>query len=387
MATVFLASDLRHHQRAVAIKWPDPELAAAIGPERFLREIEIAADLSHIHILPLYDSGVADGLLFYVMPYAEDGSLRQRLEREKQLPIADAVRIAREVAEALDFAHGRGVVHRDIKPENILLKGQHAVVADFGIARAVLASGDARALTGTGVVIGTPACMSPEQAAGSKEVDGRSDQYSLGCVLYEMLAGQPPFTGPTADSIVHQQRNVAPRPVTDLRPTIPEGVARALQRTLAKTPADRFSTTAEFAAAIAAGAEPAPGLLPERGDRPTQVTERTQSDPGPTPRSHRVRAVTLASAALVIAYVAVAAWQQWWPFHPEIRPPAKKSWILVAEFDGPAADSSVVTATRDMVMAALDQSEIVATVPREQILVALRNADKPASTRVDAELA
>ena len=208
MATVFLAEDLRH-PRQVAIKVLDHELAAAVGTERFLREIRIAAGLSHPHIVPLFDSGAADGLLYYVMPYAEGESLRHRLAREKQLPLEDSLRIAREVADALDHAHRHDLVHRDIKPENILLSGQHAVVADFGIARAVAAAGG-KTLTATGVSIGTPAYMSPEQTLGSSEVDGRADQYALGCVLYEMLAGQPPFTGPTAESLKHQHANVQP---------------------------------------------------------------------------------------------------------------------------------------------------------------------------------
>jgi len=248
MATVYLGEDLKHH-RSVAIKVLDPELAAVIGAERFLREIEVAARLNHPHILPLHDSGSADDLLYYVMPYAEGESLRQRLEREKQLPLADALRIAGEVADALDYAHRRGLVHRDIKPENILLEEQHAVVADFGIARAIVVAGGEK-LTTSGVVVGTPVYMSPEQAMGSRDVDGRSDVYSLGCVLYEMLAGQPPFTGPTGESLVHQHLSVAPRSVADLRPAVPAGIARALGQALAKTPADRFETAARFAEAL-----------------------------------------------------------------------------------------------------------------------------------------
>ena len=207
MATVFLAEDLRH-RRLVAIKVLSPEVAAAIGAERFLREIEVAARLSHPHILPLYESGAAGDLLYYVMPYVEGESLRERTTREKQLPLADALRIAREVADALHCAHGRGVVHRDIKPENILLAEQHAVVADFGIARAIVAAGGEK-LTTTGLVIGTPVYMSPEQRAGSNDLDGRSDLYSLGCVLYEMLAGQPPFIGATAESLAYLGRRTA----------------------------------------------------------------------------------------------------------------------------------------------------------------------------------
>jgi len=251
MATVYLAEDLKHH-RSVAIKVLDAEVAAAIGPERFLREIETVARLTHPHILPLFDSGGAAGLLFYAMPYVEGESLRDRLSREKQLPVEDALRIAREVADALSYAHGRGLIHRDIKPENILLEEGHAVVADFGVARAVAAAGGEK-LTGTGVAVGTPLYMSPEQAAGSRDLDGRSDLYSLGCVLYEMLAGVPPFAGTTAESIAHQHLNVAPRPVTELRPAVPVTVASALQRALAKAPADRFDRAALFGEALGRG--------------------------------------------------------------------------------------------------------------------------------------
>jgi tetratricopeptide (TPR) repeat protein len=265
MATVYLAEDLKH-RRHVAIKVLRPELAGALGPDRFLREIEIAARLDHPHILPLYDSGEAHGFLYYVMPFVEGESLRDRLAREKQLPIDDAIQIAREVADALSYAHSRDVVHRDIKPENILLAGGHARVADFGIARAVSEAGGDR-LTGTGLAIGTPTYMSPEQAAGSRELDGRSDLYSLGCVLYEMLAGHPPFTGPI-ESMVHQHLTVEPAAVTTLRPAVPPAVAAALMRVLAKTPADRFSPAAQFADALRPSVLTPPSALPPTAARP-----------------------------------------------------------------------------------------------------------------------
>jgi TolB-like protein len=252
MAHVFLAHDLKL-DRPVAIKVLRPDLAAVLGGDRFLREITLAAKLEHPHILGLYDSGEADGILYYVMPYVEGESLRDRLNREKQLPVDEALQISREVADALSFAHARGVIHRDIKPENILLRAGHAVVADFGIARAVDAAGGER-LTETGVTLGTPTYMSPEQAAGSQDLDGRSDLYALGCVLYEMLAGQPPFTGPTVESMIHQHLAVEPPNVTSIRPAVPSWVAAALQRSLAKTPADRFNPVAQFSDALRAGA-------------------------------------------------------------------------------------------------------------------------------------
>lgn len=261
MGTVYLAADLKHHRR-VAIKVLEPEMAAVLGRERFLREIETAARLTHPHILPLHDSGEAGGTLFYVMPYVEGESLQARLAREKQLPVADALRIAREVADALAFAHAHGVVHRDIKPGNILLEGDHAVVADFGLARAIAGGpADAEAPTGAGgltvagAAVGTPAYMSPEQAVGANDVDGRSDQYALGCVLYELLAGRPPFAGGSAESLVHRHLTEAPRPVTELRPEVPDAVRDALARALAKTREERFATTAEFAKALEGDAQ------------------------------------------------------------------------------------------------------------------------------------
>jgi serine/threonine-protein kinase len=249
MATVFLAQDLKHH-RSVAIKVLHAELTAALGPERFLREIEIAARLQHPHILPLYDSGAAAGFLYYVMPYVEGESLRDRLTREKQLAQDDALRIATEVAGALAYAHSRGVVHRDIKPENIMLSGGTAVVTDFGIARAVSAAGEGQHLTETGTIIGTPAYMSPEQATGASEIDGRSDQYSLACVVYEMLVGEPPFTGPTAQAVIARHSLDMVSPPSIVRATIPDAVEGAILRGLSKVPADRYPTTALFAEAL-----------------------------------------------------------------------------------------------------------------------------------------
>ena len=265
MAVIFLARDLRH-DRPVAIKVLRPELAGVLGPARFLREIQVAARLIHPHILPMLDSGEADGLLYYTMPFVEGDTLRQRLEREKQLPLGDSLRIAREVADALDYAHRQGIVHRDIKPENVLFAAGHAVVADFGIAHAMEAAGGGK-LTTTGVVLGTPAYLSPEQAAGSHALDARTDQYALGCVVYEMLAGQPPFTGPTAESLMHQHLNVPARTVSELRPAVPAALAGTIARALAKNPADRFESTARFADSLVlpAAAAVAPAQIPARG--------------------------------------------------------------------------------------------------------------------------
>ncbi len=250
MATVFLAQDLRH-DRKVALKLLRPELSAVIGAERFLAEIKLTANLQHPHILPLFDSGEADSHLFYVMPFVEGESLRSRLNREKQLPVAEAVRIATEVASALDYAHRHGVVHRDIKPENILLHDGRALVADFGIALAASKAGGNR-MTETGMSLGTPHYMSPEQAMGEREITPRSDVYALGVVLYEMLTGDPPFTGSTAQAVVARVLTEAPRPILPQRHTIPPEVEGAVLTALEKLPADRFASAAEFAQALAA---------------------------------------------------------------------------------------------------------------------------------------
>jgi TolB-like protein/Tfp pilus assembly protein PilF len=248
MATVYLAEDLKHG-RQVAIKVLRPELAASLGVERFVREIEIAANLTHPHILPLFDSGEADGFLYYVMPFIEGESLRERLAREGKLSVAETIRLTDQVASALSHAHERGLVHRDIKPENILLAGNQAIVADFGIARAVEVAGGER-LTGTGLAIGTPAYMSPEQAVGDKHLDARSDVYALGCVVHEMVSGHAPFEGATPQELLAKH---AVDTVPSLRthdPSIPLFVERAVGRALAKSPADRFQSASAFAEAL-----------------------------------------------------------------------------------------------------------------------------------------
>jgi serine/threonine-protein kinase len=248
MAVVYLAEDLKHG-RQVAIKVLQPSVSATLGTERFLKEIETAARLQHPHILPLYDSGEADGFLYYVMPYVEGDSLRDRIDREGQLPVEEAVRLAREVADGLGYAHAEGVIHRDIKPGNIMLQGGHAVIADFGIAQAVDEAGGER-LTATGVSTGSPVYMSPEQARGSERLDGRTDLYSLGCVLYEMLAGEAPFTGGTRASITARKEMEAAPDLRTLRDTVPEAVDAAVRKALAKAPADRFQTAGEFGEAL-----------------------------------------------------------------------------------------------------------------------------------------
>jgi serine/threonine-protein kinase len=315
MATVYLAGDLRH-DRKVALKVLRPELAAVIGAERFLQEIRVTANLQHPHILPLHDSGEADGFLYYVMPFVEGESLRDRLNRERHLPVDDALRTATQVAAALSYAHGRGVIHRDIKPENILLTSGAAVVADFGIARAVTEAGGGR-LTETGLSLGTPQYMSPEQATGDRDLDGRSDVYALGCVLYEMLAGEPPYTGPTAQSVIAKVLTETPRPVRNARPAVPDHVEVAIHRALARLPADRFRTAAEFAEALS---RPGAAGMPATAGRGA-----TTGRPG-----FERRQVLAGAAVLLIAVaVALAGWLR--PAPPVPRPMVRVSLTLPAE--------------------------------------------------------
>ena len=292
MATVYLAYDPKHDRR-VAIKVLRPELAAIVGGERFLKEIRTTANLQHPHILPLHDSGEADGFVYYVMPYVEGESLRQRLKRETQLPVEDAVRITREVASGLDYAHRHGVVHRDIKPENILLHDGQALVADFGIALAVSRTDGSTRMTETGMSLGTPHYMSPEQAMGEREITPKSDVYALGCVLYEMLAGEPPFTGPTPQAIIARVVTDEPRPLTIQRRTVPLSVEAAVMTALSKLPADRFASAADFADALALRTGP------------TTATRSAAVLPQPTV-SHSRRSATLGVVAIVLVVAASA---------------------------------------------------------------------------------
>ncbi|MGH9261692.1 MAG: serine/threonine-protein kinase, partial [Acidimicrobiales bacterium] len=248
MATVYLAQDLKH-DRPVALKVLHPALAAALGPERFHREIMLAARLQHPHVLGVHDSGEAAGQLWFTMPFVEGESLRSRLARERQLPVEDALRIVREAALGLEYAHQHGVIHRDIKPENLLLTTDGStLVADFGIARAL--GGGEQQLTGTGIAVGTAAYMSPEQARGERQLDARTDVYALGCVLYEMLAGEPPFTGPTAQAIIARALTGTPRPIHPMRAGVPEALDSVIAKAMAVTPADRYPSAAEFARAL-----------------------------------------------------------------------------------------------------------------------------------------
>jgi serine/threonine-protein kinase len=354
MATVYLAKDLKL-KRNVAVKVLKPEIAAVLGAERFLREVTITAQLEHPHILGLHDSGEADGFLYYVMPYVEGDTLRDRLNREKQLPLDDALQIAREVADALSYAHSRDVIHRDIKPENILLEAGHAVVADFGIARAISAAGGEK-LTQTGVALGTPAYMSPEQAAGSSEIDGRSDLYSLGCVLYEMLGGQPPFTGPTVESVVQQHLTAEAPSIVGIRPAVSAHVAAAVARALAKTPADRFSPVALFGEAlmpVATTGVPA--------DVPAAALRR--------PRWHVVAYAGVALLAMIGAYAIGSRFLA----QSEPATAGVPGRVVVAVLENETGDSSLDVVGRmaaDWITQGLQRTGIVQAVPTQTALQA-----------------
>jgi serine/threonine-protein kinase len=371
MARVYLAQD-RQHGRPVAIKAFTPDVAAAIGSERFLREIRIVAQLQHPHILALHDSGSASGLLYYVMPFVEGPTLRDRLRRETQLPLDDALRITREVADALAYAHDRGIVHRDIKPANILLAGYpaapgarsawHALVADFGIARSLQPAGE-EPLTGTGLAVGTPEYMSPEQASGQSQVDGRSDVYALGCVLYEMLAGEPPFSSRTVQGVLARHRHDPVPPLHVVRPALPSHVESAVERALAKVPADRFATAADFVEALAGPS-----------DTPTRPA---------TPAVARRPWLALLALAIVAGAVLLLT-------RLVQRAPAEDSapaGIVVADFDGPPEDRTLTAAVRELVTAELDQSGVVVPMPRPQILGAMRQAGLVDTLPVTAALA
>jgi eukaryotic-like serine/threonine-protein kinase len=357
MATVWLARDIRH-DRPVAIKVLHPELAATMGPERFLREIHLAARLQHPHILTVLDSGDlpvpgAAPLLWFTMPFIRGESLRDRLRRETQLPVADALRIAREAADALAFAHGEGVIHRDIKPENILLSGAHALVADFGIARALQTGPDER-LTETGLAVGTPAYMSPEQASGQRELDARTDVYSLAVVLYEMLAGETPFTAPTAQAMIARRFTETARPIRQARDAVPESVERALQRALARTPADRFATAAEFGAALETGSTVETTAAVSSPTRTTALPAKARRPP--------VAALALVLGLLIGAGVLFA----WRRTHPGADDNGAGRVVAVLPFEnlGDSADAYFSDGVADEVRTKLTQVSGLVVIAR-----------------------
>ena len=379
MATVYLARD-QHYGRHVALKILRPELAAALGPARFLREIEITSRLSHPHILPLYDSGVISpggpySGPYYAMPYVSGETLRTRLQREQQLPVDAALQITIEVADALDYAHGLGIVHRDIKPENILLSGGHALVADFGLARALEAAGE-ETLTATGLAIGTLCYMSPEQAGSSRRLDGRSDIYSLGCVLFEMLAGEPPFTGPTAQAIVARHAADPVPPLRSVRPAVPPAVEHAMTKALAKVPADRWPTAREFAEALESGARAG---TPRLGIR-----------------NRRVMGPLLGGVAVAVAggYMLLSALGGGPVRLPGVAPLLRqRERVLIADFDvsspsgaGPN-DTTLANVATDAFRIDLAQSTTVTVVSPAQVAEALARMRLPPTTRITPSVA
>ena len=355
MATVYLARDLKH-DRLVALKVLRAEIAATVGAERFRREITLAAGLQHPHILAVFDSGDSGGALWYTMPYVDGESLRDRLRRERQLPMDQAIRIIRSAAAALDYAHRHGVIHRDIKPENILLtRDGDVLVADFGIAR-VLGAAD-EALTQTGISVGTPAYMSPEQAAGDRELDARTDQYSLACVLYEMLAGEPPFTGPSAQAIIARRFSETARPLERVRETVPLPAARAVARALARVPADRFATVAEFSRAL----EPSTAASSE-----THASVRNWP-----PRWNRHRAAFLALGGFILGLGVLFAWRG--SNRPSTTPVDDSAVVRIAvlPFDnvGDSADAYFADGITDAVrgkLAGLPRLEVTASTSSNQ---------------------
>jgi len=372
MATVYLAEDLKHH-RKVAVKVLHPELTAVLGAERFLREIEIAARLDHPHILPLHDSGEAGGFLFYVMPFVEGESLRSRLDREKQLPLEDALQIAREVADALAYAHRQDIVHRDIKPENVMLGGGHARVTDFGIARATSAAGAER-LTQTGLAVGTPAYMSPEQAAGSADLDGRSDLYSLGCVLYEMLAGHPPFTGPP-ERLIRQHLVAEPPAITTIRPAVPQQVAAALARALSKTPADRFSPVGHFAEALQVRTSPPPAVVPT--PPPTALLRR---------RGVRIGAGIVAFVVVALAAARILHIGPWGNLIARgvIK---NRERVVLADFENRTVDSTAGATVTELMRIGLSRSQAVSLVDPGQMQRILQMMERDVSRGLPAVMA
>ena len=373
MALVYLAHDLKHDRR-VALKVLKPEIAASVGPERFMGEINIAARLAHPNILPLHDSGDANGLLYYVMPFVEGESLRERLEADGPLPIGESVRIARELAEALGHAHELGVVHRDVKPGNILLLGGHAVIADFGIARAMSAAG-LTTVTETGLTLGTPAYMSPEQVTGEEELDGRSDLYSLACVLYEMLTGHPPFVEASGRKVLAAHVRKPPTKLRGLRPEVSPALAAVVERALAKGPAERFATGGDFGEALAGALQPE-GALSWRSDRWWRMRRRVTSRAG----------VAGMAGALVVLAVAASVFRSSPPPTASGEPVAaviEPQLVVVADYDSPTSDSLLSSVLTGALRIDLAQSPALRILPPAMVQSTLAEIGQERGALVD----
>ena len=368
MATVYLARDVKH-DRQVALKVLRPELSAALGSERFPREIKFVAQFNHPHILSLYDSGEVQGLLFYVMPYVEGESLRDRLAREKQLPIPDAIRIMKEVADALAYSHARGVVHRDIKPGNVLLSGRHAVVTDFGVAKAVTASASRDTMTTVGMAVGTPHYMAPEQAMGQGDIDQRADIYALGILAYEMITGRTPFTAETAQGILAAHVMEAPKEIRELRPGLAEPLAQAIMKCLAKNPADRWQSADDLLAHLdLIAATPSGGMTPTH-------TRPVLGVAGLAGQKQRVSPlVWVAAAVVVLGGGGALAWKL---THAAAAGGIQRIGVMPIE-DISGKDSVFVTAMHDALTNALAQQGVVGVAPRSTMA---RYKGSPKTTR------
>jgi len=355
MATVYLARDLKH-DRQVALKVLRPELAATLGPDRFPREIRIVAKLQHPHVLPLHDSGESAGFLYYVMPFVEGESLRQKLERDGPMPVHDAVRVLREVVDALAYAHGHGVLHRDIKPDNVMLSGRHALVTDFGVAKAVSDAGGEK-LTTVGVAVGTPTYMSPEQATGEAHIDHRSDIYAVGILGYELLTGKPPFVAPTAQAVLSAQVLERPKPVTERRAAVPDALSDLLLRCLEKNPADRWQTAEEILHALEVMATPSGGITPTT-TRPVKATDARR----PAPRRRWVMGAVAGGVVLAAAAgVALVARGESaiGPNHIAVLP--------IQDISG--SDAQFVDAMHDQLIISLGQAVGLTVAPRSAMMV------------------
>jgi serine/threonine-protein kinase len=362
MATVYLAQDLKHHRR-VALKVLRPELAAALGPERFVREVEIAAQLQHPHILPLFDSGEADGFLYYVMPFVEGESLRERLKRDAAIPIPEAVRILREVVDALSYAHQHGVVHRDIKPDNVMISGRHAVVTDFGVAKAVSAAGTNK-LTTVGVALGTPTYMAPEQAMGETNLDQRADIYSVGALAYELLTGSPPFDKATAQALLSAHVLETPAPPETRRAGIAPALSELVMRCLEKEKERRYQTAEEMLPALEALGTPSGGVTPTH-TRPLRATGARR------PLTRRGWVIGVASAIVVVAAVSGVALVA----RGDAAPGTNRIAVLPIQ-DISGADGQFVDAMHDQLIIALGQAGGLAVAPRSAMMI-YRSEPKP----------
>ena len=358
MATVYLARDLKH-ARPVALKVLRPELASAMGGDRFPREIQIIAQLAHPHILPLHDSGEMGGFLFYVMPFVEGESLRQKLTREGPLPVREAIAILREVTDALAYAHEHGIIHRDIKPDNVMLSGRHAVVTDFGVAKAVSAAASSDTLTTVGVALGTPSYMSPEQAMGETDLDRRSDIYSLGAMAFEMLTGEPPFGRPSAQAVLSAHVLDAPPDVTTRRSDIPPALGEFIQKCLAKEKFARWQTAEEMLPVLENALTPSGGLTPT-STRPVKAAARAAKKPAASRR--------MIIGAAVAAVVAVGAFGAWRAVGAADAPGPNRMAILpIVDVSG--ADGPLVTAMQNQLMVSLGQIPGVTVAPASAMQV------------------